>query len=161
MLTRERLTDLLEYLPETGQWVSRVKRGRFPAGTVAGYSDRENYIIIMIDYVRYRAHRLTWFLFHGEMPSQQIDHIDRNPRNNRIENLREASPTENGQNKVRARSDSTSKLIGVSLDKRRGEWRARITVGRREHHLGYFATKEEASAAYWKAKPIMHPTATL
>jgi hypothetical protein len=96
---------------------------------------------------------------HGEMPSEHIDHIDGNPSNNRIDNLRKASSAENAQNQRRARANNRLGLQGVH---RVGDrFRAVVHKDYIKHHLGYYATAEEAHEAYLSAKRQLHSFNTL
>lgn len=88
----------------------------------------------------------TQSLHNGEMP-REIDHIDGNPANNRIDNLRSATHAQNLANTKRRR-DNTSGYKGVRLHKSSGLWNARIKAGDKVHSLGYFKTAELAGAAY-------------
>jgi hypothetical protein len=147
MLTAERLREVLAYDPETGVFTRRVSRGPMSAGSTAGYPDRDGYLMVCIDYQAYFAHRLAWLYTFGEWPSEDIDHIDRNPSNNALANLRPASRSENLAN-TKARRDNTSGKKGVWWHKSAKKWAAGITVKRRAHHLGLFESIEDAAAAY-------------
>lgn len=83
-----------------------------------------------------------------------IDHIDGDPRNNRITNLRSVSMSENLANQ-KLRSDSSTMVKGVRLHGW-GSYSARITFRGRTHHLGSFATLEEATAARREAAERLH-----
>lgn len=109
------------------------------------------YLEIGLEGQRYLAHRLAWFYIHGEWPKDQIDHVNRVRHDNRIKNLREATPGENQQNLIRHR-----KYPGTTLVARTGKYKARISVGGRVLELGSFDTQEEAAAAYLSAKVKHH-----
>lgn len=95
---------------------------------------------------KFTAHRIAWACHYGVWPSTEIDHIDGNPRNNQIDNLRVVNRTDNMRNRAIS-SNNTSGHMGVSLDGRRGRWTAYIGIGgRRRRVLGCFDTKEEAIA---------------
>jgi hypothetical protein len=154
-MNAERLRELLSYDGETGEFVWRVTRGsRACAGSVAGcvnvYFGGRQYQQICIDSTKYLAHRLVWLYVHGRWPTHCIDHIDGNGINNQISNLREASISENLQNR-RAATSNKSGFKGVVLDKQRKKWRATITVNGQHRHLGRFDTPEAAHAAYCAA----------
>jgi len=89
------------------------------------------------------AHRVAWFLHYGEWPATDIDHIDGDRSNNRLANLRLASRSQNMLNGGTGRAN-TSGYRGVMWDKTKQRWRA-VSQGR---HIGYFAEKEAAIAAY-------------
>lgn len=115
VLTQERLKELLEYKPESGEFVWLVSRGSNKAGGRAGWQHRVyGYITIQVDGQSYHSHRLVWLYNYGEFPEEQIDHIDGSRNNNKLENLREASHSENMRNS-KIRSHNTSGITGVSL----------------------------------------------
>ena len=149
MLTADRLRELLRYDADTGLFVWLVcTSNRARIGSVAGRSRHDGYRIIGVDGRYYLAHRLAWLYVRGSWPPDHLDHIDGDPSNNRIANLREASPLQNRAN-ARIRRDSGSGFKGVRKEWNR--WSARITIDRKEIHLGAFATPEEAYAAYCRA----------
>lgn len=121
-------------------------------GTVAGSKDTHGYIQIHIYGVSVLAHRIIWFMFYGNFP-EQIDHINRNRSDNRIENLRASNNTRN-QHNASLRKDNSSGCPGVNL--KDGKWCARIAANKKRIALGYFNTKTEAIAAYQSAKEILH-----
>lgn len=79
------------------------------------------------------------------------DHIDRNPLNNRRNNLRAATHTENMRNHSR-RKDNTSGYTGVTLDKKSSTWEAQLSIGGKCLHLGKFIDKEDAIQARLRAE---------
>ena len=98
-------------------------------------------------------HRLVWDAF-GDSPRKgrtlQIDHIDNNKNNNRIDNLQLLSSREN-ITKVKLYYNKSSKYTGVTWDKSRNKWLSRIKINEKHIHLGRYNTEEEASAAYQSA----------
>ena len=86
---------------------------------------------------------MAFLLQVGRWPEGEIDHIDGNGLNNRWNNLREVTPTENQRN-ARKRSDNTSGTTGVGWHKQRQKWKAQIRINGTQKHLGYFDSKEEA-----------------
>lgn len=138
-LTLERLKELLSYDTNTGifTWISFTKNYRRPVGTVAGYTNNLGYVQIGIDCVSYGAHRLAWMYVHGELPEMDIDHINGNTADNRIENLRLVTHQQNMCNRKR-RSDNSSGYPGVYFNKSANKWHASIRVEGKRIHLGYF-----------------------
>ena len=155
-LTGETLQGLLAYDPETGEFRWRVSRGGVEAGAVAGCVDREGYVVIRINGMQFKAHRLTWLYTHGVWPDHQIDHLNGNRSDNRFANLRDVSGSMNSQNQVRAQKNSTSGFLGVSLHKASKRWKAQIMANGQSQHIGYFKSAEEAHAAYLAAKLRFH-----
>lgn len=146
------LCDLLSYDLLTGKISWKVKRngyrGSVKPGVEAGSIDKYGYRMIVIDGFVYPAHRLAWYIYYGEWPTKQVDHINMKPLDNRIENLRLASMTQQRANQ-RVRSDSISGLKGVKFQGKR--WGARI----KGINLGIFDTPEAAHEAY-KAAALVH-----
>ncbi len=158
-ITQERVRAALSYDPETGifRWRESYARN-MRVGDVAGTaSHRFGYRLIGIDGCQYLEHRLAWLYVNGEFPCGELDHIDRNPRNNAISNLRECSRKENAYNTVRNPGE-TSRYPGVHWDKARAKWAARIRLpdGQRKM-LGRFDDEQEAANAYARAKAQINP----
>ena len=119
MITQQYLKEILHYNPDTGVFMwKEAKRGRNrfkPAGTY----DCNGYLIIKIDYKRYRACRLAWVYMTGKEPEKLIDHINRNVADDRWSNLREATHNQNQQNKSIAKNNTSGhKGISIATDKR-------------------------------------------
>jgi hypothetical protein len=127
----------------------------------AGCTRSDKYVTIKVDAKRYLAHRLAWLYVHGEWPSRHLDHIDGDPSNNRIANLRDVSRSINMQNQLRARGDSLTGLLGVCKDTRKPWFYARITVHGKQINLGCFRTADAAHEAYLTAKRRLHEGCTL
>lgn len=161
-LTAERLREMLLYDPRTGTFTWKASRRGAKAGSVAGSHRGRGYYRICIDGVFYRSHRLAWLYTHGEWPKHQIDHIDGNPSNNRISNLRDVTALTNSQNLRKASINNTSSgLLGVSWHVRHKKWSAKIRIPGARLHLGYFDDKHEAHAAYVAAKRLHHDGCTI
>ena len=93
------------------------------------------------------SHRMIFYLVYGYLP-QSVDHIDRNPRNNKISNLRAATLSQNQMNRTSARG-SSSRYLGVTWDASRGKWAAKIKgVGGQTNNLGRFKCEREAASHY-------------
>lgn len=150
-LTAERLRNLLHYDPETGTftWLAKA-RGGITTGYSTGYASKRGDIIITVDYVQRKAHRLAWLYMTGEWPQQDIDHKNGIRADNRWENLREATASQNLAN-ARLRSNNTSGFKGVTWDRERKKWVAQIRVRGRHIHVGRYTSPEEAHVAYMRA----------
>ena len=155
-LTQEYLKEILSYDTETGlfTWKQRTAY-RLKVGDIAGCLDDLGYVKITIKYTRYGAHRLAWLYCYGEFPPLEIDHINRNRSDNRIDNLRLADRCLNTQN-TNMRSNNSSGYRGVSYYKANGKWKAQIRSNKKWHNLGYHDTPELASGAYEEAKRKLH-----
>ena len=151
MITQKEVLSLLDYNPATGNLYWRVsKNNRIKVGDKAGSLTEDGYWKVMIHRKKYYAHRLIWFIMHGCFPSGQIDHINGNRLDNRIENLRDSTNGQNQANKFK-RPNCSSKYKGVFFDKKTNNWKASITVKRKRIHLGTYDTEKDAALGYNKA----------
>ena len=157
MLSQETLKSRLHYDPETGVFTRLVSNSnRFSVGSMAGSLHKSNNsVYILIDCKRYLAHRLAWLYVHGIFPPKDIDHINRDPSDNRICNLRMATHAENHQNRSTP-SNNTSGHIGVSLRKSSQKWEAYIKLNSKRIHIGYFTDLNDAISARKAAELKYH-----
>jgi len=146
--------EALEYDKETGEFWWNEKATPKMRGKKAGNQLKRGHIQIKVGGDVYYAHRLAWFFVYGELPTKLIDHIDCNPANNRISNLREATDSINQQNKINARKDNKSGFLGVS--QRSDGYQACIRANGKKKYLGLFRTAELAHQAYLTAKKQFH-----
>ncbi|MET3815342.1 HNH endonuclease [Pantoea sp. UYEF8] len=142
MITQEFLKSIIKYNPETGD-MQHIKM-RKPQGISL---DSAGYRMIGISGKLYRVHRIAWMLTHGDDMPEYIDHINGDKSDNRIENLRPATNSQNMCNTT-IRSDNTSGFKGVCFHNQRNKWMARISLNNKQVSLGLYSTKEQASAAY-------------
>jgi len=156
-ITAQRVFELLDYNPETGNFIWKIKRrGRRKIGMLAGCIHPHGYVRISIDYRLYNAQRLAWLFITGKWPNGLVDHIDGNRSNNRANNLRECNHIQNGANR-KIPTSNTSGYKGVSKIKSNGKWGAWIKVSGKSKNLGCnFDTPEQAYEAYKKASEKMH-----
>lgn len=158
-LTQARLRELLDYDPFTGIFTWRVNlRGRGGAvkvGKVAGSYDTKGKLQIKVDGTLYFAHRLAFLWVTGEWPMDQVDHINRDCKDNRWWNLREASNVENCRNRSAPRGKHFDLPRGVHLLPS-GRYAATIFEDGRQRHLGVFDTPHEAHAVYDQRAQFLH-----
>ena len=134
----EALQEAFEYDHTTGLFTHKLRPSpRVKVGQVAGSINRNGYIQIRYDYYSYLAHRLAWKMHYGVDPTDLIDHKNRKRTDNRIANLRVATPLAN-------RLNQESK----GYQERHGKFCARINKGTSYHWIGTFDTPEEARNAY-------------
>lgn len=155
-LTQSKLKDQLNYNPETGifTWVS-IKQKVHIGMIAGGYTDK-GYILINIFGRKYAAHRLAWLYVYGEFPPDLIDHINGIKDDNRICNLRKATPAENNQNIRKAfKSNKSSGLLGVSWLEYKKKWHSRIVINGKQKSLGFYKTPMEAHEAYIDRKSVV------
>lgn len=146
--TVEQLRSILKYDPDTGvfTWLMNPTK-RIKAGSVAGTVYNTGYHVIGYQGRAYLAHRLAWFHFFGVFPQSLIDHKNHIKTDNRIDNLREATPAQNLWN-AQIRPNNTSGFVGVSWSPAANSWRAQCKQPERGAYVGIFRTPEEASDAY-------------
>ena len=160
-LTSKKLKSLVHYSPETGMftWKERpIKSNRdkewnkLYAGKSAGcLCHNSGYVNIVVRCKRYRAHRLAWLYVYGRWPSTQIDHINGNRADNRLDNLREVINAENSKNSG-IRKNNTSGIIGVYWSEKYRKWVASIKHAGKNICLGQYEDKDLAITARKKAE---------
>jgi hypothetical protein len=106
--------------------------------------------IVVLDGKYFAAHRIVWALHYNDWPRGIIDHIDGNPHNNRIDNLRDVMPQENSKN-MKKHSTNTSGFSGLYFDKRKKRWVVQIMHSGGTKYFGSYKDKEEAIEARHKA----------
>ena len=145
------MSTQVDYDPNSGlfYWNSPRANNKIQAGDTAGSLHPSGYVKLSFNYEgRTRTisgHRLAYYISYGKLP-KIIDHANGNGSDNRLDNLREATPQQNKMN-ARVRSDNASKVTGVYYRKDCDKWRAEITKDGNRSHLGFFKTKEEAIKA--------------
>jgi hypothetical protein len=151
-LTRARVRELLRYNPKTGEfrWRKRPRNSVRLGPSAGGVHSHAGYRRIKIDRRLYREHQLAWFYMTGRWGRPTIDHRDGDATNNRWNNLRRATLSQNNANRRRPRQN-TSGYKGVYLCRRSGKWRALIGSNGKVVYLGKFATPQAAHAAYLAA----------
>jgi len=137
LLTYEEAVQRFEYDPLTGFLRSRNDHRWVSVPQTNGY------LCIFHNGKRFRCHRIVWLLHKGEWPKHQIDHINRNKLDNRIENLRDVPRRINSANK-----SNNASMVGTTWHPKKRKWKAKIQVNNKSIHLGYFNTQEEASQRY-------------
>ena len=142
------IQEALIYTPETGLLIRRKPYGgKHSPGTYRTRRNGKPWLILQtVKGKQYAAHRLIWKLVTGDDPKDSIDHIDRNPFNNRWSNLRLADTHVQAMNRE---WDVTLGHKGVSFHKATGKWQARKwdEATNKRLYLGCFATKELAIEA--------------
>ena len=138
--------------PEQAEHKRSVWNGRF-AGTVAGTKVYREKVIPTGMHVKiygriYYVGHVVWQMHNGPIPEGlYIDHINGDPFDNRIENLRLATPAQNAQNR-RAHRNNKCGILGVNKPKRFRRWVSTIQVNGKDIYLGSFDTAEQAGEAY-------------
>lgn len=115
------------------------------AGARAGSPNAKRRWSTKIGAELYQNHRLAWALQYGCWPDDQIDHINGDPEDNRIANLRVVSNAENQRNASR-KATNTSGVTGVSWHRRDKIWHVNIRGGGKLRYLGSFRALDQAVA---------------
>jgi hypothetical protein len=175
-LTQSIVRKLLDYDSRTGVLIWRERKAAdFPkarnphayaktwntkyAGKIAGAAGSQGRAQITINNHNYNTHRIVWLWATGDWNDDyQIDHINGDALDNRISNLRRASPSQNGGNRGAPRNNRSG-LVGVHYDRRkrplRKPWVAQIRCDGVHKFLGRFATRTEAHEAYMREKILL------
>lgn len=140
-MTQELVKELFIYDDNIGRLIR--KSNNEIAGYVWKDPKRSNhfYRSIKINYKEYKEHRLIWLYHYGSMPIDQIDHIDGNSINNKIDNLREVTNIINSKNRC-IQSNNTVGYHGITMHK--GRYRVRININGIRKSCGVYNTFEEA-----------------
>lgn len=143
----EYISARYSYNPETGDIISKwFNRALLP-------SKFSGYVICRTDQAAIHGHRVAWLLHYGRWPTHHLDHINGDPGDNRIINLREATNTQNLWNRPVFRNNKLG-VKGVVKTKH-GTYRAQCWHNGKFVLNRVFKTIEEASAAYQaKAKEV-------
>lgn len=158
-LTREELKEAFHYDPDSGVFTRRKATNVSPVGSIAGRKDSHGGIQFSFKSKLRLAHRLAWLYVYGSWPNGFIDHIDGNPGNNRIQNLRDVDQCSNMQNLRGATKTNATGLLGVSPTKT--GYVAAIQVNRIRYYLGVYQTPEAAHGIYLFWKRLVHPGCTI
>lgn len=148
-LSKSLLNELFEY--KEGKLYNKINRGRVKAGEIAGNLDTskgKGYWRVKLNGKSYYVHRLIYIMFHGHIPrNKQVDHINQIKTDNRVENLRLVTQTENQWN---------YKSKGYCFSKRDNKWQAYITFNGVRKTIGLYDTEAEAKEARAEAKAKHH-----
>lgn len=144
-MDQDELKRLFDYRDGVLYWKISLSN-RAPIGKAAGGLNGRGYLRVKVGKRLQLNHRVIFLYFNGYLP-RHIDHIDCDPSNNRIENLRPATCAQNLSNRGKP-ATNTSGFKGVYPHKKSKLWIARLDVNSKSHYLGYFKTPEEGGKAY-------------
>ena len=153
-LNLDLVNKLFRYDKETGDLIRKVNKGTAKAGDKAGSVNGSGYVVTGIEGNKYRNHRIIFLMHRGFLPDC-LDHIDNNKLNNRIENLRPATLSQNQHNR-RISKNNTSGVKGVKWKATQNIWTASVTLNGKRKHVGHFRTVPEAEVAVRKAREQLH-----
>jgi hypothetical protein len=151
-LSQESLNSILIYKDGLLYW--KVNRGNVKAGSIAGCHAFKGYHIVRIGGKNHYFQRVIFMMHHGYLPVN-VDHIDGNPANNRIENLRAATRSQNGLNqKIHKRNKSGFR--GVSWNQKMQKWIATCQIDNKQKYLGCFESVMDAAEIVEKFRLQYH-----
>lgn len=140
----EKLNELFTYSDGRLYW--KVSNSpRIKIGNEAGVFGRSKYHRVGVGNNVYLTHRLIWKMLKGEEPPKYLDHINQNKFDNRIENLRSVTKSQNQLN---------NKAKGYRFHKASGKWTSQIMVNRKQVYLGIFDTENMAEEHYQDFKNL-------
>jgi hypothetical protein len=160
MITQEQAHNLFEYKDGALYWKIRPlsdfktegchvqwnkRYGYQQVGSCAG-----TYVNVSINKIRYQAHRIIFLMHYGYLP-KIVDHINGKPQDNRIENLRVATHTENLRNS-KISKNNTSGLKNVVWYKQRQKWGVRIIINKKSKSFGLYDDIELADLVAHEAR---------
>ena len=152
-LTQDEIKSLFDY--KNGKLVWKIKPNRnIRIGDAAGSIDSHGYLQTKHNGIVYLNHRLIWLMHYGWLP-KLIDHVNGNKTDNRIENLRQATPQQN-QHNAKRRVDNKSGVKGVIWRKDSRKWRADIQVNGKRRSLGCFDSIENAKEFIMLTREMLH-----
>jgi hypothetical protein len=149
---QQKLLDTFKYVDGNLYW--KVDRRVVKAGDLAGHIGKDGYCRIKFEQKYYLAHRIVFMMHYGYMP-EFIDHIDGDSRNNRVENLRECTISQNGMNS-KASVKNSSGAKGVSWSKAAKKWMVRIWIKKKCKYIGIYEDKELADFVSEEARNKFH-----
>jgi HNH endonuclease len=156
----DQLKEKLLYIPETGLfYYSGKPRPKIKIGAICGTLRKDGYLSTTLNNKEYLLHRLAYLWCFGYLPSDEVDHIDGNKVNNKIDNLRIVTRTQNNQNRIRAGTNSSTGVLGVRTHK--DKFIASLRHNKQSVYLGIFETAEIAYNAYVEAKRKLHEACTI
>lgn len=161
-LTQTQVRELFDYDSENGWLIRKKTRAGNPWNKPCGHKPYapHGYGEVGIAGKAYKTHRVIWLWHYGEWPENEIDHIDQNKMDNRIENLRNVSNSENQHNSSIRKNNSTG-FPGVYWHKQFKKYQAQISINNKLIYLGRFTTPEEAFLAYQLAKIELCPSSPI
>jgi hypothetical protein len=156
--TQQELIELFECHPN-GIITSKYAKTNRKIGASVGVKNKYGYLSAKIKQKSYYVHRLIWTICNGEIPEGfDVDHMNGNRADNKIQNLRLVTRQGNNQNLQSSKSNSKTKLLGSCFHKASKKFRSQIMEDGKYKHLGLFDTALEAHNAYLKRKREVHET---
>jgi hypothetical protein len=152
------LSQIFNYDPDTGILTRKIRTGvRTQIGDIAGTTSKDGYRYTRANGKKMRNTHIIWTIMKGnKVPSgYQVDHKDRDRLNDKWDNLRLVTPSQNCHNAT-IRKDNKSGYKGVSFYKQSGTWRAVVNLNGKQYSAGYHATAELAFEAICIKRNELH-----
>lgn len=153
MITKDYLHTLFEYKDGNLYWKER-RGGKVVEGSKAGSYNPSGYFNVEINYVKYRLHRIIFMWHNGYLP-KEVDHINGNKLDNRIENLRASTKSQNLRNSG-IRKTNTSGYKNVHWRKDLKKWAVHLRAFGKSKHIGFFEDLELAGLVAEEARNKYH-----
>ncbi len=139
-ITQQRLKELFN-CSEDGKLIRKLKTSnKVNVGEIVGSNNGNGYLRTSINFKSYHIHRLVFMWHHGYFP-KEIDHINGNRSDNRIENLRSVTHSQNGKN---IKTRNSIGINGIRWEESRSKWNVSIGVDKKKIHLGRFKNLNDA-----------------
>ncbi len=152
-MKQSELLEYLEYSPITGKVLWKKKPSpKIAVNTPVGYVSKDGYTYFGFKNKTLKLHRAIFLMLHGYLP-KYVDHIDHDRLNNKPDNLRDATLTENNRN-CKIQVNNLSGVVGVSWCSERKRWVASIWHESRAIPLGRFTDKSDAVRARKNAEVL-------
>lgn len=153
MLTQKKIRELFNYSNGNLYFKTRVAN-RVSVGDKVGWIDKRGYVKTEVNYKAYFVHRLI-YAYHYGLIKNQIDHINGVKHDNRIENLRDCTPSQNVRNQS-INSSNTSGVKGVHYRPHLGKYQARLTIDGKRVSLGHFKNIKDAEECVRRERKAQH-----
>jgi hypothetical protein len=152
-MTQDEAHQLWRYSQGKLYWLI-APNPRTKIGDEAGCVHGNGYREVGIRKKIYGVHRIVFLMFHGYIP-KQVDHIDGNPLNNNVENLRAANSSTNGFNR-KISVNNSSGVKNVSLCKAIGKWKVSLLCDGISYYYGAFSSLADAETMATRARLQLH-----
>ena len=143
-ITQKLVQNLFEYVPETGALLQKYSTRNKIIGERAGNMSIDGYRRIRVLEKTFAASHVIWLYHKGKLPKNELDHKNMQRWDDRIENLREASRSQNCANRIK----KLSKCGFRGVKKNRKRFMATLVKDQKYYYFGTFDTPEEAARAY-------------
>jgi hypothetical protein len=149
---QSRFHELFDY--DDGKLVRKVSIGASKAGSIVSYKEPNGYLRVRVDNKRYTVHQVVFCMQHGFIP-KMLDHINGIKDDNRIENLRVATSSQNGYN-TKIKSSNTTGVKNVQYIKHMDKYQVRLKINKQNTVIGHFKDLELAELVAIEARNKYH-----